>query len=744
MSQHAGQQPVPSANLTRRAFAVAAGSAAAHLLAACSQGQQGGTAPISQDAPAGEGEVDAPADVALPASARTSLFSVATLSAERAVTPQAQSYQIEDGLSNVDVPTDLYLSDELRAMIASQGFGVQRGWSDEFYPIYEDNRYNLRPNLVTVDSLMHSYHLYFEYLLKKTESGTLSQALTRMSAALVEATSQQLSALAGTEWESAARRALAFFAVGNQLIDPSATAPAEVADVVSQEIGSIMAAGGTQASAVTGLPLDYSQFIVRGYYEQTEALQRYFRTMMWYGQLSFIQKEEDLDRTALLMTLALDEAALEDWQAIYAATSFFVGAADDNGYYEYLPALEEVYGEGVSASDLPGNDEAWQRFHALTAQMPTPQINSIPGSSASNNEEDRGFRLMGQRFTIDAHIFQQLVFDNVGETSSGSKRLLPDALDVPAALGSKVAYDILSQPPQGGDGPYGSTQYPGYDDNLADLKEQVAAKGDDFWQASLYNQWLHTLRPLLETKEAGYPSFMQGDTWALHGLESFLGSYTELKHDTILYAKQSAAEGDGPIIQERDDRGYVEAEPLVFNRLERLCSATMQGLAHFGLIDATDFGDLDILRQLADQLSTIAAKELADELPTDEEFELIRSIGEQLEHFWEQVHKEDSERTGLALSPMQFPSSVVADVATGDSSCLELGTGKVSRLFAVVPVDGTLKLASGPVFTFHEFAWPTSDRLTDTAWREMIMKSYMEPNEATEIEPWTRAYRTEN
>ena len=61
-----------------------------------------------------------------------------------------------------------------------------------------------------------------------------------------------------------------------------------------------------------------------------------------------------------------------------------------------------------------------------------------------------------------------------------------------------------------------------------------------------------------------------------------------------------------------------------------------------------------------------------------------------------------------------------------------------------MPVDGTLKLASGPVFTFHEFAWPTSDRLTDTAWREMIMKSYMEPNEATEIEPWTRAYRTEN
>ena len=33
---------------------------------------------------------------------------------------------------------------------------------------------------------------------------------------------------------------------------------------------------------------------------------------------------------------------------------------------------------------------------------------------------------------------------------------------------------------------------------------------------------------------------------------------------------------------------------------------------------------------------TIAEKELRGELPTDEEFELIRSYGGQLEHFWTQ------------------------------------------------------------------------------------------------------------
>ncbi|MBQ1840223.1 MAG: DUF3160 domain-containing protein, partial [Atopobiaceae bacterium] len=225
------------------------------------------------------------------------------------------------------------------------------------------------------------------------------------------------------------------------------------------------------------------------------------------------------------------------------------------------------------------------------------------------------FRFMGQRFTIDAYIFQQLVYDKVGATGTGETRMLPCSLDVPAALGSEAAYDQLSAG-IGGETP--ATDYAGYDENLSELKDEVAAKGDEFWQASLYNQWLHTLRPLLEQKGEGYPSFMQSPNWALHSLESFLGSYTELKHDTILYAKQMLAEGDGAWPDERDDRGYVEPEPIVFDRLARLCLATMQGLAHFGLLDDQDSADLDILQQIADKLSTIAAKELADELPSDE------------------------------------------------------------------------------------------------------------------------------
>ncbi len=727
------------ANLTRRDFVALAGAAATGLLSSCTNPPVGVAGP---DVPGGEAPTDAASATAPEPSGRISLLSLATVPDEQAYAANASPYRIEPGLAGVDMPDDHHLSEEARKILEEQGFVVVLGYGDEFWPVYEENRYRLHANLVTVDSMMHTYHLYFQYLLRKLEEGGLSAALLRMGQELLSACQDQLSVLAGTEWEAAATRSLAFAGVGCALLDPSTPMPREVAGTVAEEVGRIGEAAGPHECAITGKQLDYSQFRVRGYYEQSEALQRYFRAMTWYGLPSFVQGEEELDRTALLLTLALDGDARGDWQTAYAVTSFFVGVADDNGYYEYLPAIREAYGDGAGVTDLPGNDDAWQRFHGLTAQMPAPQINSLPGSSARATDEDRGFRLMGQRFTIDAHIFQMLVYDNVGITTSGSRRLLPDALDVPAALGSERAYDILNQVLYGTSSPYASTLFPGYIDNLEQLKAEIAAKGDTFWQASLYNQWLHALMPLLEIKGTGYPTFMRGETWALHNVESFLGSYAELKHDTILYAKQAMAEGDGPIAQERDDRGYVEAEPLVFDRLGRLCAATAQGLAHFGLIDSQDAESLDILCRLAGQLATIAGKELADELPTDEEFELIRSMGEQLEHFWRQVHEEEAERLDLPLAAMQFPAAVIADVATGGDECLEVGTGKVSTLHAVVPVAGTLRLASGPVFTFHEFAWPASDRLTDTTWREMVRDSMYSPTEATETEPWTHLFRT--
>ena len=125
------------------------------------------------------------------------------------------------------------------------------------------------------------------------------------------------------------------------------------------------------------------------------------------------------------------------------------------------------------------------------------------------------------------------------------------------------------------------------------------------------------------------------------------------------------------------------------------------------------------MAQLSDQLQTISEKELREETLTDEEYELIRTYGGQLEHFWQQATKDDAENEYFTSD--DFPAAIIADIATDpNGECLEVGTGDPARIVVVVRVDGVLKLAEGSVYTFYQFRQPISDRLTDTKWRQMM------------------------
>lgn len=56
----------------------------------------------------------------------------------------------------------------------------------------------------------------------------------------------------------------------------------------------------------------------------------------------FAQDDDDMNKSALLMTIAMNDNCLSDWESIYTVTSFFAGASDDSGYYEYMPVIEDA------------------------------------------------------------------------------------------------------------------------------------------------------------------------------------------------------------------------------------------------------------------------------------------------------------------------------------------------------------------------------------------------------------------
>lgn len=675
---------------------------------------------------------------------RPRLINLSAVEPEGMVVPTVKPYTIEPDFSNIDNADQFYLQDEIGAKLAQNGFVVSDGAGSEFYEIYETNRYSMFPNFVTVDSLMHTYHLYFSYLLKNVERTYLADRVAQLGNRMLEDSISQYDQLKGTEWEGAAARNVAFFTIGSKLLDDSIVVNDYVADMVSQELDRIGRAEGIVESAVTGENEDYTQYVPRGYYEGDPRLEQYFKAMMWYGRIHFLQENEDLDRSALLMAKALSDDAESYglWEAVYAVTSFFAGASDDSGVCEYAPIIREAYGEGAGIGDLPGNQEAFNYYHSLTKVISTPQINSVPIEDGESNVV-AGFRFMGQRFTIDAAIMQKLIYSNVQANSAGANRMLPDALDVPAALGSDVALGILQA--------NGATDYAGYLGNMERLRAVLGTEESDaLWSASLYASWLNTLRPLLEAKGEGYPVFMQSEEWMKKNLECFAGSFTELKHDTILYSKQVMAEMGGGY-EENDFRGYVEPEPLVYSRFGNLASLTIQGLKRYGMLDAADEENMDRLAQIANQLLTISKKELREEPLTEEEHEFIKGYGGSIEHLWRQALRDESngERidSSVPISSQEYPAAVVADIATDpNGQVLEVATGNPSTIMVVVNVEGSLRIARGSVYTFYQFPWPLSDRLTDSKWRQMMglqadENGNYQYDSRIEHPEWTRSYR---
>lgn len=652
------------------------------------------------------------------------------------ITPNTTEYKVEKNLANVINAGEFsYYGEDFLSRLEKDQFLVADDGFNEFFEVYESNAYSQTPNFVTVDAMMHTYHLYFQYLLQNVEKKYLYDELLSLSKSMLKEVTAQYKELKGTEWEDAAKRNVAYFALGTCLLDPTTEFHGAVNDVVNEEYSLIYDAEGVAISPIMGMEEDYSQYKPRGYYDGDEQLSKYFRAMMWYGRIQFKQEQVDTDRSALLMTNALNEVGLDKWEAIYSVTSFFAGASDDLTYYEYMPAIEEVYGEFADLEDITSDSAKWDEFHSLTAQMRAPRINSIPIKEGEDNTI-LGYRFMGQRFSVDATIMQNLIYSRVSDDDD--KRLLPDVLDIPAALGSEAAYEILDEA--------GVTSYKNYTDNLDELKNEFDNNDGTIWRASLYAGWLNTLRPVLEKKGDGYPTFMQSDKWAKKDLETFAGSYTELKHDTVLYSKQVIAEMGGGDEEDVDDRGYVQPEPLVYHRFAELSKQTADGLKKYGYLSSADEENLSKLSELATKLREISIKELNEELPTDEEFQLIRDFGGEIEHFWYDAISGMNNVDNFFAN--DYPAALVTDIATDpNGTVLEIATGNPSEIYVIAPVEGKLRICRGSAFSFYEFEQPINDRLTDKQWWKMLgipSEDYQDPGKNKkniEHPEWVNSYR---
>ncbi len=643
---------------------------------------------------------------------------------------------------------------------------------DEITSAYKTLKNLEVPIFVTSDSLLHLYHIQFDETLRGMEEDHFYDDLWMISEAMLAGAEADYDASSG-EAREAARRNIAFFSVALLLLSPSEDqlcsgssrecdpesfegafpyfTPEEleersfeasdlVKDQVEAELALIEAGAGFAESPIFGRDEDYSQYQPRGHYTRSERLKNYFQAMIWYGRMSFLLKGCDGDcivseEEARIQTLGasmIAQALLdhpdskERWDRIYNLTSFYVGYSDDLGPRQYNEAIDDLFGGEVSARDLSDQDLALLKARLAEESGPrifggtgvdSPACAAKPPFSPQQAQEclaaTAGFRFMGQRFVPDSYVFQKLVTPSVGAFSGDGEaftlgpfgRHFPRGLDLMAILGSERADEILAAT--------SDSSYLNYSTRRAELEEEFSPLGEEDWQKNLYWSWLFALKPLLEEPDPKSPAFMQTKAWQDRGLTTSLASWAELRHDTILYAKQSytlKAIAFQP--QEMEPvPGYVEPVPELYRRLLDLARMNRQGLEEAGLLDQSSRSRLESLEATLSRLEEISTAELEGRELTADDIQFINEFGERLDGAIEGVDDRSKKTT------------IVADVHTDPNSgkVLEEGVGYVRLIVVAYELpEGGLRLAAGPVLSYYEFKQPMDDRLTDEAWREML------------------------
>jgi hypothetical protein len=430
------------------------------------------------------------------------------------------------------------------------------------------------PVFVSADSILQAVHQSYDSILKAIEQSTLVPEVTQLLGSM----RQQL---AGAQALDATTRADAdlFLAVGLSLLSGRAAPP--VAGARAQDVNALVGMA-TAASGSRGLDLfgvedrevDFSQFKPRGHYVGEPALEQYFRAMMWLGRIDFpflhtnsTTGQPELVRRSVEAALALrslmDEAAMARWKGIDQVLRAFVGEPDSMSPPDVDRLKADLGLTGVALASVSDEKLAAAVIAGAYGRQKILSQIVIQAPHAGAWPLDATFLFLGQRYVFDSHVFSNVVYDRVN-VAQAPKRMMPNALDAAfGALGNDQAVSLLA-------GDLGRYRY-------APALESIRRLGDEhgatFWDANLYNLWLGALRALspgpdIGRTDSGLPPVAQTEAWGRRLLNTQLASWAQLRHDTILYAKQSYT---GGVSCEFPD-AYVDPYPAFFAAIEKLAA----------------------------------------------------------------------------------------------------------------------------------------------------------------------------
>jgi hypothetical protein len=664
---------------------------------------------------------------------------------------------------------------QTNGFVASGRLGTY-SFADSFYKVFTADL----PVFFSCDAALHAWHRSYDTMLEELEETYLAPTLQ----SVIEGMSGQVSSLSfqssGTALDDGVWYADYFLAVARSLITGT------------NYYGSLGQNADMPATSITLFDtnriVDCSQFTVRGHYETSQRLQRYFRAMMWCGLIDFRftgstndNSLRELSGAVAMHLLMKNSGQFTNWQKIDNVVQMFVGLPDSMNFAQLSDLMTAANIQ--SPASLPNTASlANLQSQIMSGQIGVQNIQSGYFFSPWSRQQiklPRSFTTLSQRFVLDAWAMNQCVFDRIIWDTNGIPgfedkvmRRVPSALDIAfSVLGNDQTVPQIASRIANTNGLPWRDGYP-YQHNLTAVRRVIDAQDPSVWTNNIYFYWLACLRELsAPTTDPAYPDAMRTPAWAMKTLNTQLASWTELRHDTVLYVKQPYT---GQVLCSYPD-GFIEPRVDFWDRMRDMAlrtkdlMATLPNTGQF-VFEPNDPYDtpftnsigsiytnrLQFLDNFATQMTTlrdISAKELSRQPLTSNEVFFIQSLIENPSQYgsvrsysgwYPHIFYYNARALRSLISPCDMWDALVTDVQTdptdvfvGDPGCiLHEGVGNIN-LLAIAVNWGTNDDAvyAGPVMSHYEFELGPTTRETDSQWKTDARAGNLPPQP-----DWTDSY----
>ncbi|MBD3336330.1 MAG: DUF3160 domain-containing protein [Candidatus Eisenbacteria bacterium] len=649
------------------------------------------------------------------------------------------------------------VNDELRLtqgeleLLQRHDFVVSERWAHpSFAQAFEWIYHKDLPAYVSTDAILHAVHRSYDEILARIEDEVLMPELA-LALNTMHENWNLLAARYGDDpgMQASLNDVDIYLTVARRLLHPGHDIPSQNGNEAA--VNQIVTLAHREEPAIIALfgdtrHYDFSQFRPRGHYadEDYYRLRYYFRAMMWLGrtELRFsppsTEPEREFTREMidawLLLELAEASGARLRLDEIDRILRLFIAPPDNVDAAELTRLSEELE---IESADLLLDPLVRQavRHELLTGGYTREAILSqiMRFGALRPNDSDDGvqlpfaFLLLGQRFLIDSFVTSQVVYPFVGclpEIWPPHCRMLPDPLEVLYTLGNDDALPFLEA----------DLEEFGYAAHLGALRYLIDSLDDEYWNGSLYYAWLSAIRALsMSGRLDGAPDYMGTGAWQQKVMTTQLAAWTELRHDNLLYGKQSYT-GLPPTCS--FPCTYVEPIPEFYAALEAFARKAAEAAA---TIPAAPY-DLELffdnMERTMSRLHGIAEKELCGDPFTEDELNFLRSViyTSHVEHIEGCSDFDEAQeygwyprlvylREGLYENPpLKEPDALVADVHTNprDSEIFHVATGHPELGIFITAAEGYHRTAYvGPVSSYYEHVTRGFDRLTDEDWNEI-------------------------